>query len=50
MKTKISSEKKEKLEIITKISKKFIQLSDEEKSFIAGYMVGKQEERARQTK
>lgn len=43
-------EKDEKKELVTKITKKFIRLSQEEKSFIAGYMAGKEEERAKQQK
>lgn len=36
-------EKDEKKEVITKITKKFIRLSPVEKSFIAGYMAGKED-------
>lgn len=43
-------EKDEKKEMVTKITKKFIRLSQEEKSFIAGYMAGKEEEWAKQQK
>lgn len=43
-------EKDEKKKLVTKITKKFIRLSQEEKSFIAGYMAGKEEERAKQQK
>lgn len=43
-------EKDEKKELVTKITKKFIRLSQEEKSFIAGYMTGKEEGRAKQKK
>ena len=40
--------KEEKLECVKRIGEKFTQRTNEEKDFIAGYIVGRTEERAKQ--
>lgn len=37
----------EKREMVERLTQKFVTLPDSEKSFIAGYMAGKEEERAK---
>lgn len=39
--------KAEKKQMIERMTKKFVALPDAEKSFVAGYMAGKEEERAK---
>lgn len=37
----------EKKEMVERLAQKFVSLPDAEKSFVAGYMAGKEEERAK---